>query len=100
MKTYEDFRAGVITEASVDGVAKGSLEGDKHMCASKIFKEGFGEGQTIIGEHAVPDQFGRVSWYKVMFEHGIETVDVNDPDVEIVEAGSHGNHAKKPIRKY
>jgi hypothetical protein len=100
MKTYKDLRSGVITEASVDGVAKGSLEGDKHMCASKIFKEGFGEGKTIIGEHAAPDQFGRVSWYKVMFEHGIETVDVNDPDVEIVAEAGHGNHAKKPAKKY
>ena len=99
MKTFKDFRNGTITESPVDGVAKGSLEGDKHMCASKIFKEGYGEGTPIYGEHAEPDQFGEVSWYKVMFEHGIETVEVNDPKVEILEAGSHGAH-KKPARKY
>ena len=99
MKTYNDFRTGVITEASVDGVAKGSLEGDKHMCASKIFKEGWGEGLTLLGEHAAPDEFGRVSWYKVMFEHGIETVDVSDPDVEVLEEAAH-MHAKKPVKKY
>ena len=40
MKTFKDFRNGTITESPVDGVSKGSLEGDKHMCASKIFKEG------------------------------------------------------------
>jgi len=98
MKTYNDFRAGVLTESPVDGVAKGSLEGDKHMCASKIFKEGFGEGKTIIGEHAAPDEFGRVSWYKVMFEHGIETVEVNDPEVEVLEENAHMNHKAK--KKY
>ena len=100
MKTLKDFRAGVLTESPVDGVAKGSLEGDKHMCASKIMHREWNEGKPIIGEHAEPDQFGKVSWYKVMFEHGIETVDVNDPNVEIIEEGSHGSHAKKPAKKY
>ena len=99
MKTYEDFRAGVITESPVDGVAKGSLEGDKHMCASKIMHKEWKEGTSIIGEHAEPDQFGKVSWYKVMFEHGIETVDVDDPNVEVIEEASHMNH-KKPTKKY
>ena len=98
MKTFKDFRSGTITESPVDGVAKGSLEGDKHMCASKIFHKEWNEGSPIIGEHAEPVN-GEVSWYKVMFEHGIETVEVNDPKVEILEAGSHGAH-KKPAKKY
>ena len=98
MKTFKDFRSGTITESPVDGVAKGSLEGDKHMCASKIFHKEWNEGPPIIGEHAEPVN-GEVSWYKVMFEHGIETVEVNDPKVEILEAGSHGAH-KKPAKKY
>ena len=97
MKTFKDFRSGTITESPVDGVAKGSLEGDKHMCASKIFHKEWNEGTPIIGEHAEPVN-GEVSWYKVMFEHGIETVEVNDPKVEILEAGSHGAH-KKPVKK-
>ena len=86
MKTFRQFREGVeveISEAPVDGVAKGALEGDKHMCATKIFKEGFGEGTPIFGEHAVPDDAGNVAWYKVMFEHGIETVEVADEDVKV-----------------
>ena len=99
MKTLKDFRAGVLTESPVDGVAKGSLEGDKHMCASKIMHKEWKEGTSIIGEHAEPVD-GKVSWYKVMFEHSIETVDVNDPDVEIVAEAGHGNHAKKPAKKY
>jgi hypothetical protein len=100
MKTFKDFRNGTITESPVDGVSKGSLEGDKHMCASKIMHREWNEGKPRIGEHAEPDQFGKVSWYKVMFEHGIETVEVDDPNVEIIEEGSHGNHAKKPAKKY
>ena len=99
MKTFKNFRDGVVSEAPVSGVAKGSLDGDSHMCASKIFKEGFGEGKPIIGEHAEPVD-GKVAWYKVMFEHGIETVEVADPNVKIIEEGSHGNHAKKPAKKY
>ena len=94
MRTFNDFRAGVITETPTDGVAKGSLEGDKHMCASKIMHKEWKEGTPIIGEHAEPVD-GEVSWYKVMFEHGIETVEVNDPNVEVIEEASHMNHKKK-----
>ena len=53
-KAFKDFRSGTITESPVDGVAKGSLEGDKHMCASKIMHKEWKEGKTIIGEHAEP----------------------------------------------
>ena len=31
-------------------------------------------------------------------EHGIEQVEVDDPNVEILEEGSHGSHSKK--KKY
>ena len=99
MKTLKEFRERTITESPVDGVAKGSLPGDNHMCASKIMHKEWNEGTPIIGEHAEPVD-GKVAWYKVMFEHGIETVDVNDPDVEIVAEAGHGNHAKKPAKKY
>ena len=98
MKTFKQFREGVevdIQEAPVDGVAKGSLPDDQHMCATKIFKEGWGEGTPIFGEHAVPDAEGNVSWYKVMFEHGIETVEIAEEGVEVLEEGSHMNHKKK-----
>ena len=97
MKTLKDFRERTITESLVDGVAKGSLPGDNHMCASKIMHKEWNEGTPIIGEHAEPVD-GKVAWYKVMFEHGIETVDVNDPDVEVIEEASHGSHKAK--KKY
>ena len=99
MKTLKEFRERTITESPGDGVSKGSLPGDNQMCASKIMHKEWNEGTPIIGEHAEPVD-GKVSWYKVMFEHGIETVDVNDPNVEIIEEGSHGSHAKKPAKKY
>ncbi len=100
MKTFKEFRSNVetdIQEEPMDGVAKGSLDGDKHMCATKIFKEGLGEGTPIHGEHAIPDSQGNISWYKVMFEHGIETVRVEDDGVQILmsESHMHSNSKKK-----
>tara|TARA_B100000927_G_scaffold161288_1_gene129988 strand:+ start:6299 stop:6607 length:309 start_codon:yes stop_codon:yes gene_type:complete len=102
MKTLKEFRErhGIsLQEKPVDGVAKGSLDGDSHMCASKIFHKEWQEGTPIIGEHAEPVN-GEVAWYKVMFEHGIETVDVNDPNVEVLEEGPHGNHKKSMKKGY
>lgn len=98
MKTFKSFREGLevsVQESPVDGVAKGSLPADHHMCATKIFKEDLGEGTPILGEHALPDENGHVSWYKVMFEHGIEVVEVADETVKVLEEGSHVNHKKK-----
>ena len=98
MRTFKQFREGVevdIQEAPMDGVEKGSLEGDKHMCATKIFKEGFGEGTPILGEHAIPDDEGNVAWYKVMFEHGIEQVEISEESVQVLAQESHMNHKKK-----
>ena len=96
MKTFKNFREGVdIQEAPMDGVAKGSLPDDQHMCATKIFKEGFGEGTPILGEHSLPDADGNVAWYKVMFEHGVEIVTVGEEGVTVLEESNHGNHKKK-----
>lgn len=96
MKTFKNFREGSdIQEEPIDGVAKGSLPDDQHMCATKIFKEGFGEGTPIIGEHALPDADGNVAWYKVMFEHGVEIVTVGEEGVAVLEESNHSNHKKK-----
>ena len=96
MKTFKNFREGSdIQEEPMDGVAKGSLPDDQHMCATKIFKEGFGEGTPIIGEHSLPDENGNVAWYKVMFEHGVELVTISDDSVKVLEEGPHANHKKK-----
>ena len=50
-----------MNEEPMDGVAKGSLPDNQHMCATKIFKEGFGEGTPVFGEHALPDEEGNVA---------------------------------------
>ena len=114
MKTFRDFREEA---KGIDIVSKGEPsanhpsevgnEGDKtppkqgsseqpkltHMCAMKVSHPKFGEGKPIMGEHADPDETGKVWSYKVMFEHGIEKCDTYDLDV--LEEGSHGNHKKK-----
>jgi len=96
MKTFKNFREGSdIQEEPMDGVAKGSLPDDQHMCATKIFKEGLGEGTPIIGEHALPDENGNVAWYKVMFEHGVELVTVGEEGVAVLGESKHTNHMKK-----
>ena len=114
MKTFKDFReeAKPVEKPSKDKAtanqpAEYGIEGDvtppkqgssedpklTHMCALKVLHPKFGEGKPIMGEHAEPDANGDIWWYKVMFEHGIETCDT--PELDILEEGSHGNHKKK-----
>ena len=63
--------ASEMREGVVPGVAKGSLEGDLHLCATKIFHEEYGEGAPIFSQHAVPDEEGNIAWYDVEFENVI-----------------------------
>ena len=95
-----------------DCVSK-SEKGD-HNCAKKVCHEQYGEGETIFGQHAVPDENGFVSHYDVQFEHGIvENVSVEDMEVitmvehpehvehegEVLGEGSCGSDKKKKKRK-
>lgn len=86
--------AEVVAEAPVDGVAAGSMEGDKHLCATKVFHKEWAEGTPIFSQHAEPDFLGNIAWYDVMFEHGIER-QVPTADMEILMSESHMNHKKK-----
>lgn len=86
--------AEVVAEAPVDGVAAGSMEGDKHLCATKVFHKEWAEGTPIFSQHAEPDFLGNIAWYDVMFEHGIERK-VPTADMEILMAESHMMHKKK-----
>ena len=86
--------AEVVAEAPVDGVAAGSMEGDKHLCATKVFHKEWAEGTPIFSQHAEPDFLGNIAWYDVMFEHGIER-QVPTADMEILMAESHMMHKKK-----
>ena len=79
-------------EKSPDGVDKGAV--DKHNCATHVYHEQWGEGQTIRTMHADPDEHGFVEWYDVMFDHGIEK-GVPVAEMKVTLEMSHGNHKKK-----
>lgn len=95
-KRFEEneVEAETIAEAPVDGVAAGSMEGDKHMCASKVMHREWKEGKTLFSQHAEPNEIGLIEWYDVMFEHGIEK-QVPTRDLEILVSENHMNHSKK-----
>jgi len=77
---------------SPDGVDAGAV--DKHNCATHVYHEQWGEGQTIRTMHADPDEHGFVEWYDVMFDHGIEK-GVPVAEMKVTLEMSHGNHKKK-----
>ena len=65
----------------------------QHLCAKEVKHEEFGYGETIFGEHAVPDENGFVSHYNVRFEHGIvENVSVKD--MNVITMVEHPEHAE------
>lgn len=84
----------IVQEAPVDGVAAGSMEGDKHLCATKVMHKEWKEGRTLFSQHAEPAEDGSIAWYDVMFEHGIEKK-VATVDLEILVSESHMSHKKK-----
>jgi len=79
-------------EKSPDGVDAGAV--DKHNCATHVYHESWGEGQTITTMHADPDAHGFVEWYDVLFDHGIEK-GVPVAEMKVTKEMSHGNHKKK-----
>ena len=87
---------GVVREAEVPGVAAGSMEGEKHMCATKVFHKEWNEGTPLKTMHADPDANGLIEWYDVMFEHGIERVMTED--MEVLQQESH-MHSKKKMKE-
>ena len=95
-KRFEEneVESETIAEAPVDGVAAGSMEGDKHMCASKVMHKEWKEGKTLFSQHAEPNEIGLIEWYDVMFDHGIEKK-VPTRDLEIMVSESHMSHSKK-----
>jgi hypothetical protein len=85
-----------MIEAKMAGVACGSMEGDKHMCATKVFHKEWNEGTPIKTMHADPDENGLIEWYDVMFDHGIERVMTED--MKILQQESH-MHSKKKMKE-
>lgn len=91
MEAYASVYEGYGKKRKGDCVSK-SEKGD-HNCAKKVCSEQWGEGETIFGQHAVPDENGFVSHYNVQFEHGIvEDVSVEELDVLTMEA--HNEHVE------
>lgn len=64
-----------------------------HWCAKHVYHDVFGEGVVVEGEHAVPDENGKIEWYTVEFAHGKETVFTED--VEVMHERMHGHMMKK-----
>jgi len=84
--------AAVYEKKGEDCVPKS--EKGTHNCAKKVCHEEFGQGETIFGQHAEPDENGFVSHYDVQFEHGIvENVSVED--MEVLTLVEHPGHSKK-----
>lgn len=79
-------------EKTPDGVDAGAV--DKHNCATHVYHEQWGEGQTITTMHAEPTEKGFVEWYDVLFDHGIEK-GVPVAEMKVTREMSHGNHKKK-----
>ena len=86
--------ASIYEKKGEDCVPKS--EKGTHNCAKKVCHEEFGQGETIFGQHAEPDENGFVSHYDVQFEHGIvENVSVED--MEVLTLVEHGGHKKKTM---
>lgn len=81
-----------FVEEKADGVADQAV--DKHNCATHVYHEQWGDGQTVFSMHADPDEYGLIEWYDVMFEHGIEKR-VPTAEMKVTREMSHGNHKKK-----
>lgn len=86
--------ASIYEKKGEDCVPKS--EKGTHNCAKKVCHEEFGQGETIFGQHAEPDENGFVSHYDVQFEHGIvENVSVED--MEVLTLVEHSDHKKKTM---
>jgi len=68
-----------------------------HWCAKHVYHDVFGEGVVVEGEHAIPDEDGKIDWYTVEFSHGKETVFTED--VEVMHERMHGHMMKKKKKK-
>lgn len=62
-----------------------------HDCAKHVVHEQWGVGETVPTMHADPDSEGKIAWYDIMFEHGIEQ-QVPTSDLEITLSETHPNH--------
>ena len=62
-------------------------------CATHVYSEQWGDGTPVKTMHAEPDEVGRIAWYDVMFEHGIEKR-VPIEELKVIKSSHHG-HKKR-----
>lgn len=98
-RAEKELQKKPIREAKMDGVAKGSMEGCKHMCATKVFHKEWAEGTPIKTMHADPDENGNIEWYDVMFEHGIERVMTEEMDILQTESHMHSKKMEEEVEQ-
>ena len=94
-----EIEASDLAKLRKKGAKKEGLEdspnkaNSQHLCAKNVVHEEWGEGQPVHGMHAIPDSEGKIAWYDVMFEHGIEKgVSINE--LNVIFETSHENHDK------
>ena len=71
----------------------------KHDCATHVEHVAFGEGTCIHSNHAEPDENGRIAWYDVMFEHGVEHK-VPSEELEVLMSEMHEDHNHEVDEEY
>lgn len=94
-------RIAMLDRAKKEGRLKEEKNKDtpgQHMCAIHVKNEQFGEGKTIPGQHAEPDDQGMIAWYDVMFEEGI-IKNVPTTELEILVSEAHKNHRKMKMEE-
>lgn len=82
-----------------------------HDCAKHVVHEQWGVGETVPTMHAEPDADGKIAWYDVMFEHGIEhkvptsaleitlsETHVHKKSKRMTEAEEHGGKTIKSLK--
>ena len=93
---YRD-RADMLKAGGVQEELKDTPGNSTHQCAIHVKHATMGEGRTLTSQHAQPDTEGEISWYTVMFEHGIEKVDTKD--LEVLVSEGHMDHMPKKKKK-
>lgn len=83
------FKKHVVNEAKEVDTTNAN-DARVHDCAKHVVHEQWGVGETVPTMHADPDSEGKIAWYDVMFEHGIERqVPVTDLEITLSETHVH-----------
>ena len=100
-KKLESVRERRASTKTQEGIENSSNPANRqHLCAKNVVHEEWGEGQTVSTMHANPDEEGNVSWYDVMFEHGVEKgVSINELKVTKSEAHMHASYNSNKKKK-